>query len=143
MITTIILCLLGWGAALFLYKELKKKFRFHNAFCNQNHKQVVTYLYPGSEQAPEMRNIVLRASGPFSALIGFQWNDGVDFYGFCKSDKNGVLIISTYLGKGACAFVFLCDVDTHIYNMRTSSTEEDQKLAAQATFPPHWWQRFM
>ncbi len=143
MITTIIIAIIGWGIAIFLGKEMRKKFRFHYLFCMINVRQVAFHRYMGSEKR-EMRNIVLRASGPFSALIGFQFGkDGIDFYGFCKSDQNGIMVISTYLGKGPCQFIFLCDVDTHIYNMRTSSTEEDQKLTPQATFPPHWWQRFV
>jgi len=131
--------------AIFLGKELLKKFGFMRDFVN-NSNQEVTWNYGGDDK-PGMYNIVLRGEKPFCALVGFTLKipflgyEGFDYYGFVQSDQNGVAVISTYLGKGECEFRFFLNTDLEVDPVAVSSSDDDQELNPDSTYPPHWWQQ--
>ena len=140
-----ILVVIFFTATVFLSKEFLKKFGFMRNFIkNSNH--IVVWRYTGNKK-PGMHNIVLRGKTPFCALIGFELGipmlkySGFDYFGFVKSDKNNVAVISTYLGKNACEFQFF--VNTNIGNnpIAITSDEKDQLLQPNSISKPHWYQR--
>lgn len=136
--------------AIFLGTEFLKKFRFMEGFV-ANSQQMTFLLYKGTKaeqnKKPGMRNIVLRGSKPFCALVGFQLEipllkySGFDYYGFVQSDEHGVAVISTYMGKGPCLFLFLVNMDLSYNTIEATSHDLDQNLKPNVTYPPHWYQR--
>lgn len=142
-----VLTLVFGSIVYFLTMEFVKKFRVMADFIKDS-DQLVRWRYFGAKQEyrkPGMRNVVLRGSRPFKALIGFKlgifgkW--GYDYYGMVRSDEQGVAVISTYLGKGPCTFQFLLDRSVELCPTMVSSCGCDQQLQPDVTYPPHWWQR--
>ncbi len=140
-----VLCVLFATSAIFLGLEFKKKFGFMANFA-RNSNQLLIWKSWGSKK-PGMHNIILRGNRPFCALVGFQLNvpmfgmSGFDYYGFVKSNDQGVAVISTYIGKGECEFLFFVNTDLNHNSVVASSTERDQLHTPDVTYPPHWWQR--
>ena len=145
IITLVVFAILGWAAAIFFGKEMWKKFGHMQAFVEKSH-QLVEYNSPGVE-SPGMYNIVLVGRGPFVALVGFHLEipfigKGFDYYGRVESNRLGVAVISTYIGRGKVKFQFFTNCDLTDNPIRVTSTEEDQFFKPTAVYPPHWWQRF-
>lgn len=143
----IVLTVVFASVAGFLGSEFLKKFRFMRDFIS-NSNQMVVWHYRGLEgRKPGMRNIVLRGSKPFCALVGFKLDipilgySGFDYYGFVRSDDQGIAVISTYLGKGECEFQFFVNTDLDHSPVSATSSEDDQRLQPHSTYPPHWYQR--
>jgi hypothetical protein len=96
-----------------------------------------------------MRNIVLRANGRFTALVGFRLqismigNNMLDHYAFVKSDEHGVAVVETYCGRGPCTFEFVVGSMTNIDLPTVTSTEEDQTLDPHVVCSPHWYQKWL
>lgn len=140
-IITIILLII----AIFLGKELLKKFWFMQEFIRDSN-QIITFEYEWNKKS-WMYNIVLRWEKPFSALIGFKleipilWYSWFDYYGFIKSDKNNTAILSTYLSKKPIQFKFMINSDLTNNNITVSSDDKDEILKPNKIFPPHWYQR--
>ena len=136
-----ILAIAFFFIALFLGKEMMKKFGFMNTFI-ENSGQLFEYRFPGQEK-PDMGNIVLVAKKPFTALVGFRlevplFGKGFDYYGVVKSGEDGTAVISTFLGKKPVCFQFFTNTDNNpvtIYGGDYDHYEPD------AVFPPHWYQR--
>lgn len=134
--------------AIFLGFEFLKKFGFMRDFIKHSNQMVVWHYYGLGGRKPGMRNIVLRAQKPFCALVGFKLDipalgyTGFDYYGFVRSDANGVAVISTYMGGGACEFQFFVNMDLDVNPVTVTSDEDDQQFKAHSTYPPHWYQRF-
>ena len=136
--------------AVFFGKELLKKFQILRRFTHAAKDHVVTFNWVGASQArrkPGMHNIVLRSSctgQPFSVLVGFELVlrsfRGLDPYGFAQSDERCVVVLSTYLGRGACTFVFLASREAG--DIVASSTPEDQLMGPGARYEPHKFQTF-
>lgn len=145
MIFILILAIIFFAIAVFLGKELLKKFVFMRDFI-QSSNQMVAWKYLGDRRS-WMYNIVLRGKTPFCALVGFRLNilifkySGFDHYGFIKSNENNVAVISTYLSKSECEFQFLINTDIAINPIVATSSEEDQLIEADSKYPSHWWQR--
>lgn len=133
------------GIAVFLGTEFLKKFLFMRDFI-RNTNQLVAWSYKGDRERG-MYNIVLRGQKPFCALVGFRLEIsilgyvGYDYYGFVCSNKNGVAVISTYLGKGDCDFQFLVTTDLDDNPISVSSSPVDQGLTPHEVYRPHWYQR--
>lgn len=147
LVLFIVLTVVFASVAGFLGSEFLKKFGFMRDFI-KNSNQMVVWHYPGLKgNKPGMRNIVLRGSKPFCALVGFRFNipvlgySGFDYYGFVSSDGRGVAVISTYLGKGGCDFQFFVNTDLAHNPVTATSSEDDQQLQPQSVYPPHWYQR--
>ena len=136
--------------AVFFGKELLKKFQILRRFTHAAKDHVVTFNWVGASQArgrkPGMHNIVLRSGTgqPFSVLVGFELVlrsfRGLDPYGFAQSDERGVVVLATYLGRGACTFVFLANRGAG--DIIASSTPDDQLLPPGARYDPHKFQTF-
>jgi hypothetical protein len=153
IVVAVCLVVVGWGLAWFFGTELQKKFAFMGRFVNGT-QALVTYKYPGAAAmgiSKGMRNLVLRSSDgkPFRTLVAFKFEfavigqlGSVDPYGFVASNKDGVAVVSTYLGKGSVDFTFLVIKDDGSTTAVTvSSTDEDQRLLADVAYPPHWIQK--
>jgi hypothetical protein len=132
--------------SLFLGKEMLKKFSFMRSFV-KNSSLLVKYHYPGNKVAghkPGMRKIAFLAKNnqQFSLLIGFELSlfasKGFDYYGFVSSNDKGILVIETYLGKSHVNFQFLKNEDVEISIIADESV---QKMAPNASYPPHFWQK--
>lgn len=140
-----ILAVIFFIIAIFLGKEFLKKFGFMQNFI-KNSDQMVVWKYIGDKK-PGMCNIVLRGKMPFCALIGFELGipmlkySGFDYYGFVKSDKNSVAVISTYLGKNACEFQFFLNTNITNNPITITSDEKDQLLQPNSKSKPHYYQR--
>ncbi|MFA6525175.1 MAG: hypothetical protein WCT33_02775 [Patescibacteria group bacterium] len=147
MTTTIIsiLAVILLIIAVFLGKEMLKKFGFMKNFV-QNSNQIVVWKYTG-DRKPGMYNIVLHGKTSFCALVGIDFNiplikySGFDHYAFLRSGENHTAVISTYLGKGAREFQFLVNTDTTVNPVTVTSSEEDQSLRPDSESKPHWYQR--
>lgn len=145
------IALVFFGIALFLGKEMFKKFCFMRDFVN-NSRSLLVLNYEGAKEYGwdrGMRNIVIRAKEPFSVLVGFKltapvFGTGFDYYGFAnarRSEDGCVAVISTYLGNGPCVFQFFLNCDAATTDARVSTTDDDQKFSPTAIFPPHFYQR--
>ncbi|OGD78469.1 hypothetical protein A2368_00020 [Candidatus Collierbacteria bacterium RIFOXYB1_FULL_49_13] len=139
--------ILGLTSA-FLAKEMLKKLGFIDDFAADS-KHLVTWDYPGAKDwEPGQRNIVLRGQTQFVALVGFKLEipvlgfSGMDVFGYVRSDKRGVAVVSVYQGKGACEFMFITDTDPAKNRIVISSTDDDQKLMPTVDYPPHLWQKW-
>lgn len=127
--------------SLWLANEHRRKFGFINDWATRS-AQIVNYFYPGPEKfghKPAMRNIVLRGTKPFSALVCMRWHlagkdFGIDPYGVVHSDKYGMAVVSTYFGYGEVTFIFVPNVDA---NVEATSTDADQYFTPDATYEPH------
>jgi hypothetical protein len=132
-------------SALWFANEHRKKFGFMDSWATRSGR-IVEYYYPGPKQfgrKPAMRNIVLRGNQPFSALVCMRWSIagkdlGIDPYGVVHSDEHGVATISTFFGYGEVKFIFVPNVDAGVV---ATSTDEDQTLKPDATYPPHFVQK--
>lgn len=128
--------------SVFLATELLKKFRYMKSFfavC----PYTKTRHYDGKRE-PGMYTIVLKSDQEFSALIGFHihikllGHQGYDPFGYVSSqDKRAV--ISLFLGQEPLEFQFFTSIDPKYITI--SSTQKDQQLPADVTYPPHRWQR--
>jgi len=142
-----ILFVMFFTVSLFLGKEMLKKFRFMWNFVKNSSQMVIWHHLGGKNFKPGMFNIVLRGEKPFAVLVGFHLTipllkyKGFDYYGFVQSDENGVAVISTYLGKGACEFQFFVNTDLTSNLVVVTSNDEDQRLSPNVFYPPHWYQR--
>lgn len=141
----IILTIAFASTSLFLGYELLKKFTFMRDFV-EGSNQMVIWDYSGNRN-PGMHNIVLRGSKPFCALVGFKlqiplfkWS-GYDYYGFVRSNEDGVAVIATYLGKGTCTFQFFANTNLQYNQITATSTEAEQQYQPDVRYPPHWYQR--
>lgn len=154
IIALIVLLGMGWGLAIFFGTELQKKFGFMGRFAKDTRAMVV-YPYAGAERMgipTGMRNVVLKSADrkPFRALIALKFElpiigkvGSVDPYGFVRSDQGGVAVMSTYLGRGSADFVFIAiHDDGSAASISVSSTNDDQSLTPDVTYPPHWFQTF-
>jgi len=144
LVLFIILTILFGALAFFLGREFIKKFRFMQSFALRSN-QMVIWHYQGvtSGHKPGMRNIVLRGSKPFSALVGFTLHipilkySGFDYYGSVHSDEHGIAVISTYLGDSEREFLFFVNTDLGQNPIKATSNEDDQLLTPDSTYPPH------
>ena len=140
-----ILTVIFFITTIFLGKEFLKKFSFMKNFV-QSSNQMVVWKYSGDKK-PGMHNIVLRGKTPFCALIGFELGipmlkySGFDYFGFVKSGKNNIAVLSTYLGKNHCEFQFFLNTDITNNPIKITSNEEDQLLHPNSKSKPHWYQR--
>ncbi|PIR74345.1 MAG: hypothetical protein COU35_02750 [Candidatus Magasanikbacteria bacterium CG10_big_fil_rev_8_21_14_0_10_47_10] len=143
LVITIILAVLlavAMAFAAFLLKEMFKKFDFMAEFLRSS-ALMVHYRHDGEVRG--MQNIVLRGNEPFCVLVGFKMvlpvlgNVGFDYFGFVRSNDDGVAVICTYLGSGSCDFIFVADCDVDINPITASSTTEDQQLQPDVRYPPH------
>lgn len=126
----------------FLGSQLIKKFHALYLFARGS-RITHNWIYPGSNK-PGMRNVVLHGTEPFKVLLCFKLKlprlpVGLDWYGMVRSNEAGVVVFSTYLGKGICHFRFLVDTTSHI---KIRADDEVQTLEPTASFPPHFWQRW-
>ncbi|MBP6859150.1 MAG: hypothetical protein KBC69_00800 [Candidatus Magasanikbacteria bacterium] len=148
IIVLVTLVLVFVPLAIFLGREHLKKFGFMQDFVKRS-DHLIVWRYEGSKEKGRMANIVLRSSKPFCALVGFKLSiplvgySGFDYYGRVWSDDRGVAVISTYLGKGACDFQFLVNMDVRTNPVEVSSSEDDQVLRADEVYPPHWYQKWL
>ncbi len=139
--------------AIFLGKEMVKKFRFMKGFIDTcpDHQRLV-WNYPGSagvNMKPGMHTVVLRnASGKdFSVLLTFRLElpfgfHGVDQFGYLKS-RGGVIAFSTYLGKGAYNFIFMINsLELGCPPPQVGKfLDHEGVYTPQKRYSPHWWQR--
>jgi hypothetical protein len=128
--------------SIFLAKELLKKFRFMKSFF-QSCPYTTSRHYDGKRN-PGMYTIVLKSNQEFSVLIGFHihikllWHHGYDPFGYVAStDKKAV--ISLFLGKEPLDIQFFTSVDPK--DITISSTQKDQHIPVDVTYPPHRRQR--
>ena len=144
----IVLTVVFASVAIFLGSEFLKKFGFMRDFISNSNQMVVWHYRGAEDRKSDIRNIVLRGSKPFCVLVGFKLDipilgySGFDYYGFVRSDDQGVAVISTYLGKGECEFQFFVNTDVNHHPVTASSGEDDQQLQPHSVYPPHWYQRF-
>ncbi|MDD2758580.1 MAG: hypothetical protein PHD72_04445 [Patescibacteria group bacterium] len=148
--------LIFFGLALFLGKEMFKKFRFMKQFVGRS-ASLLEFDFQGVREhgwKRGMRNIVIRWDKSFSVLVGFEltipiFGTGFDYYGQTDARKEGdewVAVISTYLGRGPCRFQFFLNREKGINYIghpypSVSSYDTDQTLAPSAVYPPHFFQR--
>ncbi len=152
LFVAIVVATLSLITAAFLLVEFRKKFGFMQSFLAHSSSQV-RYQHRGDIFAgPGMRKIALRSQTgrPFAALVGFTLKipiigfEGFDYYGMVQSDRNGVAVISTFIGRGDVEFVFVVNRDNSDGDITASLASLElagQFLIPQVTYPPHWWQR--
>jgi len=143
------------GFAVFFLVELFKKFGFMTKFINYpcTNTKMVTWDYPGRPwltnqgRKTGMHTVVMRSRNgrPFAVLVGFMFptpfiGPRFDHYGYAESDKNGVLIQSTYLGDSPAKFQYWTKADP-LTEIDVSCTFDDQSLTPHVVYKPHWWQR--
>ena len=142
LIVTVLLMVISW----FLAKEMKRKFHFLGKWSSSS-PNMHEWQYDGCLSLwhqPGMRTVVLKADQPFGVLLGVKLNFpliglvGFDPYGYIDSTPEGVVVISTYLGKGKATFQFITTQDV---KMSISSSDSDQSATIMASYPPHWFQR--
>lgn len=134
--------------AVFFGKELLKKFEFVKNYTEEA-SGVNHWHYPGAKASgrePGMYNVVIQGEEPFAVLVGFEISpplikdyQGVDWFGFARSDRADRVVLSIYLGEKACDFIFLNSKGNE--NLEITSAKEEQKLSPQAEYPPHWFQK--
>lgn len=138
------------GLVAFFAREYLKKFGYMRDFIKYSNQKVV-WVYSGLKGKGGkrgMRNIVLRGSKPFCVLVGFKLDikairfSGFDYYGFVRSNEEGVAVISTFMGKGEVEFQFFVNTDLGVNPVQATSTDEDQLLKPDATYPPHFYQKW-
>lgn len=146
MIIITLIAALSLLVASFLVREFLSKFSFMCKFV-QSSNQTVSWKYERKSRNPGMYNIVLRGKRPFCALVGFRLDipllrySGYDYYGFVRSNKNDVAVISTFMGRGERTFQFLVNADLNDSPITATSTEEDQSLVPTFVRTPHIHQR--
>ena len=129
--------------SIFLAKELLKKFVFFKNFSEKSELMMHWTITP---EESGMRNIVLHSHEPFSILVGFRLSiplvgfEGFDYYGYVTSNEKNQAIISTYIHKDIpTEFQFMKNT---LNKITITSTEDDQKMIPQVSYPPHWWQKW-
>jgi len=136
--------------ALFLGREIFKKFRFLDRFMSQQgYIQRVSFHWPGSTNK-DMQNIVLEADCPFKILVGFSLKiplifKGTDWFGVGSSRRDrgtDRAVISTFLWKKPVEFRFLINSmnpEIHIRIVPPNFTVAH--LEPDVICPPHFYQR--
>lgn len=147
---SLLVCLL-LAVAIFLGLQMIKKLSLMSRFAYVS-GTIVAWQWQGAawlNMKPHMRNIVLRAHGRFTALVGFRLrirgigSGMLDYYEFVESDPDGVAVVQTYCGRNPCTFEFVVGPLTNIEPPTVSSTEEDQGLTPKVVCPPHWYQKWL
>jgi len=144
-----IAAIVGFTIALFLGKEMMKKFNYMQQFIAANPRKLVEFTWMGGKNVlPCMRNIRLTSDKPFRALVGFHLSvpfigSGFDYYGYVESRKIGECmyeaVVQTWMGKGKTQFQFVCTEE----NIKATCDFQDQLIKwVSAVYPPHPWQKF-
>jgi hypothetical protein len=141
------------AVALFFAVEYKKKFQFMDKFARES-KQLIAFNYLGARKLgihKGMHSIAICWNQPFSALVGFNLTvpllgSGFDYYGLVSSEEVSsglhLAVLSTYLGNGACEFLFLVNGSTLASKPAVYADYEDPILTAPTeVYPPHWYQK--
>lgn len=155
MLTIILSFLLLVVLVVFIFraKERVKKFGYLKGYIDTcPDQQRLVWNYPGSvvvDIKQGMHTVVLRnASGKdFSVLLTFRLElpfgfHGIDQFGYLKSSE-GVVVFSTYLGKGACNFIFMVNsLELGCPPPQVGKFLDHEGIyVPQKRYPPHWWQR--
>ena len=140
-----------FATAVFLSKELLKKFKFHDQFTeSEGYLQKISHFWPGG-QPKAMRKIALQSNQPFKVLIGFKLIiplinfEGTDWYGFIKAEQSPdgkwLAVFSAYLGKTPIETRMLVNKPDPGEDVQIMSGEATRNLQPQAIYPPHLYQR--
>lgn len=145
LVTTV----LSLSIAIFLGKEMLRKFRFHSLFMTPpGDIQELRHTWPGGSK--KMRNIILEADQPFNVLIGFELivpllnYEGTDWFGVVKARKKisgGYhAIISTFTGRRPVIFCLLINSEVK-QPVKLLPLETKQFWKPHLVCPPHLYQR--
>ena len=136
--------------ALFLGKEILKKFRFLDRFMDQpGYIQKISFFWPGSKEKG-MQNITLETDCPFKILVGFDLKiplifKGTDWFGIGSSRRErgtDQAVISTFLWKKPVEFRFLINsMNPEIHIRIVPPNFTTAHLEPNVTCPPHLYQR--
>lgn len=144
LIITFILLWILIISALFLAKELFKKFKFWKDF-QKHHSNQVSWKYEWNKN-PGMYTIEMRWKKLFRALIGFDFfigpltNVGYDTFWYIESDENWILYFSAYLWRWPVELIFLVD-GANAQEIDISCIDDTNPVAPKYIFNAHWWQK--
>ncbi|EKE28629.1 MAG: hypothetical protein ACD_3C00037G0020 [uncultured bacterium (gcode 4)] len=117
----------------FLTKPRERKFYY---FVHQD--LLAKWVHRGDLK--EMRKLKVTSGVlglPLEFKIGFTFLGGYLFYGNVSS-KTESAIVETFLGPGACEFLFATNTPRQC---TVELLPKDDPRKPDARFPPHWWQK--
>ncbi len=137
--------------AVFLGREMLKKFRLFDKFSDQEGYVQKTSFYWHGDKKKGMKNIVLEADSPFKVLIGFKLEipilrfTGTDWFEVCSSRRDrgaDCVVISTFLWKKPVEFPFLINsLNPNIHVNIIPPQFATANLEPDVICPPHLYQR--
>jgi len=151
LIVIVVLAVIFFFIALFLGKEMLRKFRRHDQFvASEGFLKKLVFYWKGNKEKG-MRNICLEANSPFKVLVGFKLVipflnfEGTDWYeggeSIIKSGRH-YAIISTFMWKKPKEFRFLINSpDPNIKISIVLSQSATAKLEPNIVSSPHLYQK--
>lgn len=137
----LILVIALFSIALFLLRELIKKFWFWESF-RKSSKQQFSWKYNGDKN-PGMYILEIVSREPLQAVVGFEFsfwpikNAWYDVFWYIETKEGNRILVSLYLWRGPVELIFLCTSEVSEVSVGTYSGDETPHYE----FLPHWWQK--
>lgn len=146
--------LAGALTIIFLLSEIGKKNGFYTLLYKNMPMHQVQHAWRGAKDEgfhPAMRNMAFSSVDhqPFTLLVGIRATFpalGIDWfhtYGAIESDTHGIAVVRTWMGKGACTFLYQCSIPGNKIRITHGDEAQSENLAhVDYVHWPHWYQQW-